>query len=280
MTAFDATPVTPHIGAMIEGLDLTNPLNEACQAGLQGALARHLVLFFRDQHISPDDHVRLAQIFGEMEPPHPVFPSHPDTPQVTILENDEDRPPDVNVWHTDVTWKKTPPLASVLHCVECPPVGGDTLWSSMHMAYDLLSDPTKKMIESLTAIHSIERLAEGQNNDEIHDPAKLAKLMAQFPPVSHPVVRTHPVTGRKGLFVNWTFTKHIEDIPRQDSEAILALLYEVVQRPECQVRLRWKPGTIAVWDNRATQHYAVADYYPQYRCMHRITVLGDIPYLQ
>jgi len=280
MAGFEINPMTIHIGAEIHGLDLTRPMDDACSEDLRTAIAEHLVIFFRDQDISPEDHIRLARVFGEMEPPHPIFPSLDDHAQIAILENDDKRPPEVNVWHTDVTWKKEPPLGSVLHCVACPDFGGDTLWASMYAAYDLMTAPMKTLIEGLSAVHSIERFREGSNYDSPRKPDKMAELMKRFPPVSHPVVRTHPVTGKKGLFVNWAFTTHIEGVSREESEALMAYLYELVKRPECQVRFRWRPGSIAIWDNRATQHYAVADYYPHYRRMHRITILGDVPYLK
>lgn len=275
---FETVPMNPVIGAEIHGLDLSKPLGERTVAGIKQALLDHQVIFFRGQQLDPDSHMRLAGIFGELEPPHPIFPKIESHPQIAVLENDENRPPETNIWHTDVTWRDKPPLGSVLYGAEIPASGGDTMWASMTALYEALSPSMQKMLEGLRAVHSIAVFANSGNYETSQDAEKMMEVLKLYPPQSHPVIRTHPETGKKALFVNSTFTTHIEGLPLDESAAILKFLYEKVKTPEFQVRFKWEKGSVAIWDNRATQHYAVADYYPQYRRMHRITINGDVPY--
>ena len=275
---FETVPMNPVIGAEIHGLDLSKPLGERTVAGIKQALLDHQVIFFRGQELDPDSHMRLADIFGELEPPHPIFPKIESHPQIAVLENDENRPPETNIWHTDVTWRDKPPLGSVLYGAEIPASGGDTMWASMTALYEALSPSMQKMLEGLRAVHSIAVFANSGNYETSQDAEKMMEVLKLYPPQSHPVIRTHPETGKKALFVNSTFTTHIEGLPLDESAAILKFLYEKVKTPEFQVRFKWEKGSVAIWDNRATQHYAVADYYPQYRRMHRITINGDVPY--
>ncbi len=275
---FETVPMNPVIGAEIHGLDLSKPLGERTVAGIKQALLDHQVIFFRGQELDPDSHMRLAGIFGELEPPHPIFPKIESHPQIAVLENDENRPPETNIWHTDVTWRDKPPLGSVLYGAEIPASGGDTMWASMTALYEALSPSMQKMLEGLRAVHSIAVFANSGNYETSQDAEKMMEVLKLYPPQSHPVIRTHPETGKKALFVNSTFTTHIEGLPLDESAAILKFLYEKVKTPEFQVRFKWEKGSVAIWDNRATQHYAVADYYPQYRRMHRITINGDVPY--
>ncbi|WP_045449251.1 taurine dioxygenase [Tepidicaulis marinus] len=275
---FETVPMNPVIGAEIHGLDLSKPLGERTVAGIKQALLDHQVIFFRGQELDPDSHMRLAGIFGELEPPHPIFPKIESHPQIAVLENDENRPPETNIWHTDVTWRDKPPLGSVLYGAEIPVSGGDTMWASMTALYEALSPSMQKMLEGLRAVHSIAVFANSGNYETSQDAEKMMDVLKLYPPQSHPVIRTHPETGKKALFVNSTFTTHIEGLPLDESAAILKFLYEKVKTPEFQVRFKWEKGSVAIWDNRATQHYAVADYYPQYRRMHRITINGDVPY--
>lgn len=270
-------PLNPVIGAEIHGVDLSKPLGEATFKEIEAALHKYLVIFFRDQALDPESHMRFARQFGELEPPHPFFPKIESHPQISVLENDEARPPETNVWHTDVTWRDKPPLGSVLYGAEIPASGGDTLWANMYAVYDSLTDGEKEQFEGMRAIHSIEVFDASGNYDNAKDKNALAEILAKYPPRSHPIVRTHPVTGRKALFVNATFTQQIEGMERAESDALLQPLYDKVKTPEFQVRFNWTSGAVAVWDNRATQHYAVADYWPQYRRMHRITIQGDAP---
>jgi taurine dioxygenase len=271
------TPLNPVIGAEIHGVDLSKPLGAATFKEIEAALHQHLVIFFRDQDLEPDVHMAFAARFGELEPPHPLFPKIESHPQISVLENDEARKPETNYWHTDVTWRETPPMGSVLYGAEIPESGGDTLWANMYAAYDMLPDALKAKLEGLRAIHSIEVFDVSANYDNAKDKDAFAEILKKFPPQSHPIVRTHPVTGRKALFVNATFTQYIEGMERAESDALLQSLYDIVKLPEVQVRFNWTKGAVAVWDNRATQHYAVADYWPQYRRMHRITINGDKP---
>jgi taurine dioxygenase len=275
---FEIVPLNPVIGAEIHGLDLSKPLGERTVAGIKKALLDHQVIFFRGQELDPDSHMRLAGIFGELEPPHPIFPKIESHPQIAVLENDENRPPETNIWHTDVTWRDKPPLGSVLYGAEIPASGGDTMWASMTALYEALSPSMQKMLEGLRAVHSIAVFANSGNYETSQDAEKMMEVLKLYPPQSHPVIRTHPETGKKALFVNATFTTHIEGLPLDESAAILKFLAEKVKTPEFQVRFKWEKGSVAIWDNRATQHYAVADYYPQYRRMHRITINGDVPY--
>lgn len=275
---FEIVPMNPVIGAEIHGLDLSKPLGERTVAGLKQALLDHQVIFFRGQELDPDSHMRLAGIFGELEPPHPIFPKIESHPQIAVLENDENRPPETNIWHTDVTWRDKPPLGSVLYGAEIPASGGDTMWASMTALYEALSPSMQKMLEGLRAVHSIAVFANSGNYETSQDAEKMMEVLKLYPPQSHPVIRTHPETGKKALFVNATFTTRIEGLPLDESAAILKFLAEKVKTPEFQVRFKWEKGSVAIWDNRATQHYAVADYYPQYRRMHRITINGDVPY--
>ncbi|WP_420560896.1 taurine dioxygenase [Tepidicaulis sp.] len=275
---FEIVPMNPVIGAEIHGLDLSKPLGERTVAGIKQALLDHQVIFFRGQELDPDSHMRLAGIFGELEPPHPIFPKIESHPQIAVLENDENRPPETNIWHTDVTWRDKPPLGSVLYGAEIPASGGDTMWASMTALYEALSPSMQKMLEGLRAVHSIAVFANSGNYETSQDAEKMMEVLKLYPPQSHPVIRTHPETGKKALFVNATFTTHIEGLPLDESAAILRFLAEKVKTPEFQVRFKWEKGSVAIWDNRATQHYAVADYYPQYRRMHRITINGDVPY--
>jgi taurine dioxygenase len=177
-----------------------------------------------------------------------------------------------------VTWRDKPPLGSVLYGAEIPASGGDTMWASMTALYEALSPSMQKMLEGLRAVHSIAVFANSGNYETSQDAEKMMEVLKLYPPQSHPVIRTHPETGKKALFVNATFTTHIEGLPLDESAALLKFLAEKVKTPEFQVRFKWEKGSVAIWDNRATQHYAVADYYPQYRRMHRITINGDVPY--
>ncbi len=271
------TPLNPVIGAEIHGVDLSKPLGEATFKEIEAAMHEYLVIFFRDQDLSPDAHMDFAARFGELEPPHPFFPKIESHPQISVLENDEERPPETNYWHTDVTWREKPPLGSVLFGADIPPCGGDTLWANMYAAYDRIPDDLKTKLEGMRAMHSIEVFDASENYENAKDKEAFSEILKKFPPQSHPVVRTHPVTGRKALFVNSIFTQYIEGMNRAESDAVLQTLFDIVKLPEVQVRFSWTKGGVAVWDNRATQHYAVADYWPRYRRMHRITINGDRP---
>lgn len=271
-------PYTPNIGATIRDIDLSRPLDGETRAELAKALAEFEVLFFRRQHLDPDQHVEFARVFGNVEDVKAFFPRHPAHAQIEIIEHDDKRSSKggTDQWHADITWVSNPPIGAALYARQVPAVGGDTLWASATKVYETLPAGLRAHLETLTAIHSFEqsnwpRYLRGLPDGE----ARYAEARAKFPPVEHPVVRVHPVTGKKLIYVNPVFTQKIKDVGREESDALLGLLYRQFQRPDVQARLRWENDTIAVWDNRATQHYAVADYFPQYRLMHRITISAE-----
>jgi len=277
--------LTCSIGAELIGVNLADAVHDnGLFAAIKAALLRHKVLFLRDQNISRAEHVAFARRFGELED-HPVAPLHPDAPGLVQIYKSPEQPNDryENAWHTDATWREKPPFGCVLRCVECPPVGGDTMWVNMVEAYARLPEDVKAKIANLRARHSIEASFGAAMPVE-----KRLALHAQFPDAEHPVVRTHPETGEKILFVN-AFTTHFTNwhTPAnvrfgQDANpgASQLLNYLVSQAyiPEYQVRFRWKPNSMAFWDNRSTQHYAVMDYPPCHRKMERAGIIGDKPY--
>jgi len=251
---------------------------------IRALLLKHRVLFFRDQDLSRAEHVAFARRFGELED-HPVAGSDPEHPGLVRIYKTPELPNDryENAWHTDATWREKPPFGCVLRCVECPPVGGDTMWANMVLAYEKLPETVKAQIAGLRARHSIEASFGAAMPAE-----KRLALHAQFPDAEHPVVRTHPETGEKVLFVN-AFTTHFTNFHTaanvrvgQDytngAPQLLQYLISQAQIPEYQVRFRWKPNSVAMWDNRSTQHYAVMDYPPCHRKMERAGIVGDLPF--
>lgn len=272
-TRFAAEPFTPTIGAVIHDLDLRQPLPSATQAELRQALAAHEVLFFRGQDLTPAQHIAFTRTFGNVAEVKAFFPRLADHPEVEIVESTEDRPKASSSWHADITWRENPPLGTSLYAQVIPAHGGDTLWASLTAAYASLPPAFQAYLETLTAVHTWEISGWTEyllNKDATGE--QLREARAKYPPVEHPVVRVHPVTGKKILYVNPTFTSHIKGLSRVQSDTLLTQLYALAQQPEFQARLRWQPGTLAVWDNRSTQHYAVGDFFPQHRKLHRITV--------
>ncbi|HMD44814.1 MAG TPA: TauD/TfdA family dioxygenase [Acidimicrobiales bacterium] len=272
-TDLDVRPLSPLIGAEIGGVDISTPLSDDVVAALRDAFNRHHVIFFSDQDLSPEAQVRFAGRFGEVTEAHPVQPSIEENPQVLAIRGEADR---ASWWHTDVTFTDTPAMGSLLYMVEAPEVGGDTMWASLQDAYDRLSEPVRAMCDTLIAVHHdpwfAEEVAEKGGyrwNGEWRE-----KLL----PAIHPVVRTHPENGRRGLFVNAHFTKMIIGLSGNESESILAMLYRHCVQPELTCRFRWRPGSLAFWDNRATLHYALDDYGSAPRLGHRVTLRGDKPY--
>lgn len=278
MAAWRAVPLTVRIGACVEGADLSRPMSADETAAIRAALLEHQVLFFPDQTLTPVQHRDFAARFGALHT-HPLYPGVAEAPELFVLDNHAKNPTDNDVWHTDVTFIETPPMASILHAQSLPPTGGDTLWSNMQAAYEALSPSFRDMLVGLTAVHDF---AKGFPADGIvaknEGPEKHAAAVAANPPVRHPVIRTHPETGLDGLFVNECFTTQIEELSPKESDAVLAFLFQHIQRPEFVVRWRWTKRAVAFWDNRVTQHYAVSDYLPHRRVMHRATVLGDRPF--
>lgn len=277
--------LTQHIGAELSGVNLAEAVsNDDLFGAIKHALLQHKVLFLRDQDISRADHVAFAQRFGQLED-HPVAGSDPENPGLVRIYKDENSPPDFyeNSWHADTTWREAPQMGAVLRCITCPPVGGDTMWANMERAYEDLADHIKDTIAPLKARHSIEASFGARMPDD-----KRLALKAQFPDAEHPVVRTHPETGAKSLYV-CGFTTHFTNFHTaanvrygQDyapgTANLLHYLIGRAQIPEYQVRWRWKPGSMAIWDNRCTQHYAVMDYPPCVRQMERAGIIGDKPF--
>ncbi|MBX3182456.1 MAG: TauD/TfdA family dioxygenase [Polyangiaceae bacterium] len=274
------TPLTSRIGATVEGVDLRRPLPEETARALRAALNQRRVLFFRDQPVTPTEQVAFARWFGELTPAHPLQGGLDDAhPEVLVLDSERyalgvgDQAASTsynNRWHTDVTFSAEPPAASVLAAKLLPETGGDTLWADLVGAYRTLSAPLQRALVGLVAVHTarhtFERLRQTGGDERVQ----------ALPPARHPVVRIHPETGEPALFVNPTFTSHIEGLSHLESSALLSLLYEHITLPEHVVRWRWAPGDLAIWDNRVTSHYAAADYQGR-RVMHRVTVAGDAP---
>lgn len=267
---FEAILMSPCLGAEIRGVDLSKPVGAELAAEIQTALVEYKVLFFRDQDITAEQHSDFARKFGELEV-HPFLPAG-ETPEVIRFQKDEYTVGAENVWHSDVSWREEPSLGSILRAHEVPAVGGDTLWTDMEAVYAGLDEDLKKEIEGRVAVHDfVHTFGLGLSEKEREEKRK------QFPPAHHPIVRSHPVTGRRCLYVNSTFTHHIEGLAEEASDDLLARLVQEVDVPEYQVRFKWAPNSVAFWDNRSTQHYAVSDYWPQPRVMERLTIIGDRP---
>jgi taurine dioxygenase len=265
------TPATNLIGAEITDIDLGTPITPEVFAELDRALLEFKVLFFRDQtRITGAQHRDFAGLWGELEI-HPFLPQG-DVPEIVRFEKGAETAGVENVWHADVTWREKPALGSVLRALDVPEAGGDTCFADMAAAYDFLPEQVKARIEGRVAVHDF-TLPFGIGMD----PAKLKEMREKYPAVEHPVVRTHPRTGRRTLFVNGIFTTHIVGLPEEESEELLKVLFRQAAVPEYQVRFKWAAGSIAFWDNRAVQHYAVSDYFPQRRVMERAAILGDRP---
>ncbi|ROM63923.1 taurine dioxygenase [Pseudomonas brassicacearum] len=274
------TPLSTALGAQISGIDIRQPLSLEDREIIEHALLEHQVLFFRDQPIEPVPQARFAAYFGDLHI-HPIYPNVPEQPEVLVLDTAVTDVRDNAVWHTDVTFLPTPALGAVLSAKLLPAFGGDTLWASGIAAYEALSAPLKRLLEGLTATHDFTRsfpLERFGNTAE--DLARWEEARRKNPPLSHPVIRTHPVSGRRSLFVNEGFTTRINELSESESEAILKLLFAHATRPEFTLRWRWQVNDVAFWDNRVTQHFAVDDYRPARRVMHRATVLGDVPFFR
>ena len=274
--SFVAEPYTPNIGATLHGLDLSQSLSDLAQTELKAALARYEVIFFRDQKLTPAQQVAFTRSFGPVQAVKAFFPRVASQPEIEIVESTAERPAANNNWHSDITWQANPPIGTSLYAQVIPASGGDTLWASMTTAYAALPKDFQAYLETLSAMHTWE--VTGWTEYLLRQDAsgeQLQAARAKYPPVTHPVVRVHPITGKKILYVNPTFTTHIHGLPRTQSDALLAQLFALITAPEVQARWRWQPDTLAVWDNRSTQHYAVADFYPQHRKLHRITFTAD-----
>jgi taurine dioxygenase len=277
-TSVEIRPLTATIGAEVIGVDLaTAPDDPAVMHAIEQALLDHLVLFFRAQHdLTPAAQVRFAKQFGPIEY-HAFAKPHPDHPEMVVLDQTTPERDGSNSWHSDSSFLEQPALGSVLRAVQLPPLGGDTCWASMYAAYDALSPRLRSLLEECTALHDIivplEKAIAGGHSVG----TDLDAIRKQWPPTEHPVVRTHAVSGRKGLYVNNNFTTRIVGITKEESDVLLPYLLQHVARPDFQVRFRWEPGSVAFWDNRCTQHYAVPDYSGHRRVMHRVTITGERP---
>ncbi len=265
--------LTATTGAIVEGIDLHATTAETVGA-IEELLLEHLVLFFPGQALEPAAQMQLARLFGQIDVA-PFGPKHAEVPEMTVLDQESPRGEGADAWHSDNSFRAEPPKYTMLQSVLLPPTGGDTCWANMYEAYDALSEPMRQLLDGLTATHDLSKtlevaIAKGLSDA---DPTEMRKV---YPPEHHPVVRTHPQTGRKALFVNSNFTTRIDGLTDAESRKVLDLLLEHVQTPYFQCRYRWQPGTLAIWDNRCLQHFAVPDYTSR-RVMHRFTISGDRP---
>lgn len=269
--------LTPAIGAEITGVDFSRPLTAGLHDEIYQALLDNLVIFFRGTELTPAAHLAFAEGFGTLDTPHPLYPSVDGFDRIVKLENGPGTPPDTNSWHTDLTFKAEQPFASILVARHVPETGGDTLWSSAYAAYDRLSDGMKRDLEGLEAIHDMgdfrNSFADARGGKSGAE--RLNESMARFGHCLRPLIAAHPVTGRKFLNFNEAFVTHIAGLTTNEANSLKTFLANHMNRPEDQVCWRWRAGDIAMWDNRVTMHYAVADYLPNRRCMNRITVVKD-----
>ena len=269
--AFTVRPLTPAVGAEIHDIDLASPDIADRIPELRAVLLQHGVIFFRNQHLTAEQHIAFARHFGELEI-HPATPRDQSNPEILRIAHGPDSRGRENSWHSDVTWRETPSLGSILRAVEVPEVGGDTLFANMHLAYQRLSPELQRLCTGLIAVHDIARVFAkrlGKSAEELHQ---------QYPPMRHPVIRTHPETGKPVIYVNVAFTSHIEGLSERESRWLLDHLFATAADPEIQCRFRWQPGSIAFWDNRLCQHFAASDYFPARRVMERVTIAGCRPF--
>ncbi len=259
---------TPNVGVTIDDIDLADIDDETINE-IRRAVAEHCVVFFRNQTLTVEEHIEFGRRFGELDV-HPAAANATGHAEILVISADEnsDRA-NGEAWHSDVSCQPQPPMGSILYMHEVPPSGGDTMFANMYAAYDALSDRMKSYLDGLVAVHDGEHVYRGLYSGVADKPS--------YPRSKHPVVRTHPETGRKCLFVNRSFTTHIVGVPRDESDAILGFLYNHMEHPNFQCRFRWEPNSIAFWDNRCAQHRAIWDYWPHRRYGHRVTVMGDTP---
>ncbi|MDE1168332.1 MAG: taurine dioxygenase [Pseudomonas sp.] len=272
------TQLNPAIGAQISGVDLSRDLLPGQREAIAQALLDHHVLFFREQPVTPQQQARFAAQFGDLHI-HPIYPNVPEQPEILVLDTAVTDVRDNAIWHTDVTFLPTPAMGAVLSAKLLPAYGGDTLWASGIAAYEALSPPLKTLLQGLTATHDFTKSFPLERfGSTAQDLARWEEARRKNPPLSHPVVRTHPVSGRKSLFVSDGFTTKINELEPAESQALLTFLFAHATRPEFFIRWRWQENDVAFWDNRSTQHYAVDDYRPARRVMQRATILGDAPF--
>ncbi len=278
----EVSPLTGTIGAVLGGVDLAAPLDDVVVAEIRRALLENLVVFFRDQTLTPERLRDVGRRFGELHV-HEFVKGLPECPEVIeILKTEDERVNFGGTWHSDVTYHDTPPLGSILYALEVPEAGGDTLFANQYLAYETLSEGLREMLEGRKAVHSAAPIygTQGSFAARYGEDAGTALQPNEdhLREIEHPIFRTHPETGRKGLYVNGNFTIRLAGLSEAESRPILERLYVHATMPDFCCRFRWRPGSVAFWDNRAVQHYAVNDYPGQRRRMHRVTVLGDRPY--
>jgi taurine dioxygenase len=275
MTSLSIRPVTAIIGATISGVDLAKPLDDDARGAIENALTEHHVLFFRDQEITPEEHIAFARQFGPISVP-PFAPKYGSNEEMIVLDQENPKGEGADAWHSDNTFMAEPPMGSVLRAVQIPEIGGDTCWANTVAAYEALSPSIQQLIDGLTAVHDITKpLVKGIAAG--HTTANLEEIQTKWPPVEHPVARTHPVTGRKSLFVNRNSTTHLVGLSERENEALLPMLTDHIRSPEFQCRFTWDTNSVAFWDNRSAQHFAVPDYETR-RVMNRVTIEGDKPF--
>jgi alpha-ketoglutarate-dependent taurine dioxygenase len=274
-TCIEIRPLTLAIGAEVTGVDLRRPLTDDDVACLRRALLDHLVLFFRHQDIDDDEQLAFALRFGPMHV-SPLQTVHQDAPEIVVLDQIHPVGEGADEWHSDNTFLADPPMGSILRAVQLPELGGDTCFASMYAAYDALSPAMRELVDGLRAVHDITRPLQKAIRDG-HSSLDLAETQRTCPPVEHNVVVTHPETGRKALFVNRNSTTRLVGLTDRENELLLPFLFDHVRSPEFQCRFHWELGSIAFWDNRAVQHYAASDYFPQRRVMERASIIGDRP---
>jgi taurine dioxygenase len=265
--------VNSHLGAEVSGIDLSQPLTDASLAVLQQAHADHEVLVFRDQPLKADDFMAFGRRFGRLSI-HPFSPNDKENPELILFKNDADTPPwKTDCWHSDETFREVPPMGTMLHALDVPKFGGDTMFVSMTAAYEGLSDRMQSFLSGLEAYHDFLPFKD-VFGETAAGREKLIQYEQDYPPSLHPVVAEHPMTGRKLIFVNPQFTTKIKGMDDAESKHLLTQLFDLAKVPEYQYRHHWENGTLVFWDNRSTQHYAVHDYFPKRRYMQRVTIGG------
>ncbi len=262
--------MTGTLGAQIHNLDLASVSDDAIYEWISAQLVEHKVLFFRDQNLSSDQHIAFGERFGNVLDVHPWSPSKKAYPKIMVLRGAAPR------WHSDESWRSETPLGSILYCRVAPSYGGDTVFADMESAYEGLSVELKEKLDTLYAIHDHLVHRRGMVRRGVSQ-QRIERYRQEWPEVKHPVVRTHPVSGRKSLYVNIDFTSRIEGVSAEESEELLHSIYRLADTPAYQCRFRWQPNSIAFWDNRSVQHCGVADYGDQQRVMERVTVAGLKP---
>ena len=269
---FDVTRLGSTIGAVLHGPDLTTELPDEVITEIARALADYKVIFFRDQPITAEQHLAFAKRFGDLEV-HAFLGANQDNDELVRFEKSADVAGYENAWHQDVTWREAPSMGAILHGIEVPEVGGDTLFADMYAAYEGLPDGLRGRIEGLDVQHTFVKTF-----GAFLDAEQRAKMLETYPPPTHPMVCTHDVTGRKHLYLNRNFASHVVGMDREESRELIDLVCRQADYPEYQCRFRWEPHSVAFWDNRAVQHYATSDYWPQVRIMERASIIGARPH--